>query len=265
MEPLGERSWKEYYNLERLQNRDLIDSEIIKWWSLDDPTVDNIYRKGGALSFPHTYLSTSLIPVIRTVRTILRSGDKRILAMGVMHRISDFDPRIEFSLDNFKYVLERSGCVLGLETPKIIEYYFPRGSVDQKRPAQIIDSIREDIQFIPSECGKDTSIVLTGDLAHYGREYGSTVLHIEPEEKINRSIEEGLEQAYMKKDFKGYFEHSVETMNDQWAPAIATSILLGEGLTYEIISQIISDYSDVLQTKPPCLVASTFYGVYPHH
>ena len=162
-------------------------------------------------------------------------------------------------------ILERSGKILNLDIPELIVTYLPRSSVDPKRPKQIVDDIREVIQFIGSEYGKDTSLVLTGDLVHYGEKYGSIVTSDDPVKMINRSIDEGLKQVYEEKDFIGYLERSFETMNDQWAPAIATSMLLGDGLAFQIVSQDISDYSEVLQENPPCLVASTFYGVYPHH
>ena len=192
MESLGGRSWKEYYSREREMNKDLIDAELLKWWEMDDPVVDDIFEKGGALSFPHTFLSASMIPIIRTVRGILRSGKKNILALGVMHGVSGFDPVSEFSLDGFEYLLDRAGDILNIDIPDITKTYLPSDTIDRDKPDQIFDSIKKEVQKFESGYSKMDSIVLTGDLVHYGKLYGSKVIEDEQEVVIQSSIRNEL-------------------------------------------------------------------------
>lgn len=265
MESLGERSWRQYYSQEREVNRNLIDTEIKKWWDKEDPFIDDIVHRGGVLSFPHTYIRSSLIPTIRVVRSILRSDSKKVLALGVMHNTSGYDPNEEFSLDSFKYILNRSAYVLDMRKPEINDIYLPEGPLDIKRPEKIVESIQERVQQLSSNMGINTSIVLTGDLIHYGNGYGSDMKLDISEKKAMDLIEQGLELLYSKKEFIGYLQHSVKSMNDQWGPAIAACMLLDNDLTYQVISHELSDYSAVLQVDPPCLVASVLYGVYPHN
>ena len=79
MEPLRDRGWKEYYSLEREGEIEIIDREINKWWFTKDPPVEKILESGGALSFPHTYLSSSLSPIVRVITAILKKGYEKIL------------------------------------------------------------------------------------------------------------------------------------------------------------------------------------------
>lgn len=265
MDPLGNRSWKRYYSLDRDLNRELIDNELIKWWKRDDPVVDDILRKNGILSFPHTYLSSSLIPVVRTINAILRSGSEGVLGMGVMHRVSDFHPEREFSLDNFKFILHRACDVLNLDPPTLTEIFLPKEPVDTERPDLTVSTIIDEVGSIREGLTENISIVITGDLVHYGNIYGSEMIDDEPEKEIYEAVTNGLELNYIKKDYQGYFQHSIEYMNDQWAPAMAASMVMGDDLTYEVISRELSDYSEILQSDPPCLVASVFYGVHTNN
>jgi hypothetical protein len=263
MEILGDGSWKDYYSGERERSISTIDEKILELWEKEDPVVDDVMKSNGILSFPHTCLSSSMIPLIRTVRSILKTGKKKIIAFGVMHGISGFDPINEFSLDGFRFILHRTGEILGMEVPDTVEYFLPPSRVDPERPVRIIEDLSGFVDASIPSLDPQTAIVLTGDLSHYGPFYGTEKMEGSPERSILSWIERGLELVFLEKDYRQYLEHSFTVKNDQWAPAIAASMLLPDNLSFEMISCELTDYSFILGTDPPCLVASVFYKVIP--
>ena len=182
-----------------------------------------------------------------------------------MHRVSNYDPGLEFSLDGLRYILERAKEVLKVEIPILEERFLPDEPVDIKDPHMIIDQYEKKANQLEDHFTRDTALILTGDLVHYGTFYGTEEIKEDPDETIHAMIMKGLELVYKDHDYSGFFEHSLHVMNDQWGPAIVASMLLGNDLQYRIISEELSDYSDVLQDVRPCLVASVFYGVHPRN
>ncbi|MGA1820811.1 MAG: hypothetical protein ACMUHU_07385, partial [Thermoplasmatota archaeon] len=240
-----------------------IDRMISEWSGREDPSVEKFLMQGGMLSFPHTYLDASLGPIVRTVWALLKTGKKRVIALGVMHGLNDFDPSKEFSLDNFRYVLKRSGELYGYDAPELEEVFLPmrpRGEgTDQERSKEQA----EDVRYLKKGLDIGSALVMTGDLAHYGAPYGTRDMIEDPADLIKGQILDCLELIYSRKDPGTYYERSIECGNDQWAVATAASSLFDEELDHEVFSLDLADYSDVFQVPPPCLVASVFYGVWP--
>ncbi|MBN1389156.1 MAG: hypothetical protein JXA22_00780 [Candidatus Thermoplasmatota archaeon] len=263
MEAIGDLTWREYYSRERVERSEYIDEMIRKWWKTEDEEVEDILSSGGFLSFPHTLLRTSLEPVIRTVRAIYRTGKKRVIAFGVMHAIQGWDPKEEFSLDTFKYVLDRTASIIGGERPELVELFLPRGPRGDKGDKERMQEQIDDSAFLGKMISDDTAVVLTGDLMHYGDFYERTGYTDGKDDKLEKMIEKGLELIFSVRDKDLYFQNSRSCGNDQWASVVAITTLIPDDLAYRIFSMEFSDYSPVFQTSPPCLVASVMYGAWP--
>jgi len=65
-----DQTWKDYYRSERKDLHQEISSTLVKHWERNDPSVVEVLRKGGALSVPHTMLSTSMFSLIRTMKAV---------------------------------------------------------------------------------------------------------------------------------------------------------------------------------------------------
>jgi len=263
MEPLGNRSWKEYYSQERISRSKIIDESFQNFWDEEDPSVEEILKDGGILSFPHTYLDTSLVPTIRTVRAILKNDINEIAALGVLHRISGLNTENEFSLDTFKYVLDRACALLDRPKPRLIEIYLPKERIDRNKPDETIEQIEMEIGLHLKGLNSDVGFVMTGDLAHYGNYYGTTDPKTNPDEKIYEMIRSGLDLIFVQGKIDRYFAHALLTLNDQIGPAIAAKVIIGKSVNVSLFNREMSDYSEVFQVAPPCKVASIFYGISP--
>lgn len=259
----GEMDWKRYYREERSSRSGEIEKWIGEYLSSDDPVVDRILRSGGALSFPHTHLEHSMIPVIRTAAGILRGGYDRIIALGVFHRMSGSREEDEFSLDGFREIMNTAVEINGRDAPKISEYYLPRKGDSLEDLEGTISRLSYLGEEIAGDMTDRTVLVMTGDLVHYGHGYGTPDPSEDPKEIIDRWIVEDLDEVYLKKDFGSYLPGSARRMSDHGAVAITASTILGSDLRYSIISSETADYSKILNVPSPTVVAAVFYGVYP--
>ncbi|MGA1822088.1 MAG: hypothetical protein ACMUIG_06145 [Thermoplasmatota archaeon] len=264
----GEMEWKRYYREERVSRREEIKRRLEEYLSSDDPPVDRILGSGGALSFPHTHLDHSMIPVVRTVAGILRGGYGQIIALGVFHRMSEWDVKQEFSLDGFLDILDLAVEISGCSNPDVSSVYLPR----KREIVNDIEGTVSDLMDLGKEIARglneNTALVMTGDLVHYGYGYGFEDPLEDPTDLINRWVREELDDVYLGKDYISYLPKSSSRMSDHGYVAVAASAILGPDLRYEIISSENADYSRILQVPSPTLVASVLYGVYPfprHH
>jgi predicted class III extradiol MEMO1 family dioxygenase len=264
MERLGEHTWKQFYSRERERYRHSIDECIVGWRDRKDEKVGKVIAKGGALSFPHTYLSSSMEAQVRTASAVISLKRKKVIAFGVLHRISR-TIEYEFSLDNFLYILERTADLHNVDPPEVETIFLPRLQYNENGPQRMVQDLTDEVEHITKKDLSDTAFVLTGDLCHYGRKYGTENIVEDPDHMILDRIREGLDLIYLRNDNKGYISHARSNLNDQWAIAVALRSLLPEQLQWEILSYHLSDYSKVLDSEPPCLVASTFYGVFPRN
>ena len=264
MEPLRDGTWSDYYHKERSRRDvELRDSVREAWNVTDDDGPRDVLERGGALSFPHTYIDGSLEALIRTIRAIYRSGKSRVLALGVLHRGSYDVPSQEFSLDGFRAVADLFSRELGLAPLEIEEHFAPiHGRVDDDHSLFLSDHISFGRE-LRKRVDDNTAIVLTGDLTHYGYGYDTRILDGDHEMVIFRHIGEMLDLLYGKRDLLSFVEMAKERMNDQIANGTVLASLLEGDLDHRIFYQRLSDYSEVLGSKEPTAVASVFYGVWP--
>jgi len=261
MEKTEEVDWKRYYHHERTDRLDEIRLRIDEFRSAEDPEVDEILGSGGALSFPHTHLDHSLIPVVRTVMGIIRGKFDRVIALGVLHRTSEWRTEDEFSLDGFRDILDIAVDMEGIEKPELKEIYLPRNREYMHDIDETVTDLTGIGREVSSRMEDRTALVMTGDLVHYGHGYGTSDPSDDPGGMISRWIVEGLDRVYVDKDYRSFLEWSRKRMSDQGAVAVTASSILGSDLDHRIISSEIADYTAILRTASPTVVASVFYGV----
>ncbi|MCK5773188.1 MAG: hypothetical protein KAH57_05320 [Thermoplasmata archaeon] len=264
MEPLRDGTWSDYYKKERSRRDVELRDYIREAWSVtDDDGPLEVLERGGALSFPHTYIDGSLEALIRTIRAIYRSGKKKVLAMGVLHRGNYGRLDLEFSLDGFRELSILFSQELGLTPLEIDEVFMPlHGRVDDDLSVFVEDHVRFGRE-LQNRVDDDTAIVLTGDLTHFGHGYGVKVIPEDHEGMIYRNIGVMLDLLYVKRDLLSFVEMAKERLNDQIANGTALASLLEGDLDHRIFYHRLSDYSEVLGSKEPTVVASVFYGVWP--
>lgn len=260
---LGGLTWKEFYRRERDERYNDILNLMRDSLDSSDPEVDEIIEKGGVLSFPHTYIDTSIEPVVRTVSAIHRAKRSKVIALGVMHSISENDPEKEFSLDSFKWTEREMREDLGTGKLDIEYVYLPRRSYGDRLLLDAESEMEGFAEALRPDIDAETCIVMTGDLTHYGEGYGTVDPVKEPGDMILSWCREDLETLYEKGDVARYLEAVKHRKNDQWASALVTKKLLGDDLKVKIFRSKIADYSDILGSPSPTCVAAIFYGVYP--
>ncbi len=259
MDKLGDRTWKAYYAEERERRRDELEARVRSDWEMKDDEVAAVLRKGGALSFPHTYIDSSFSPILRTVRAVHRSGKDKVLALGVVHSF-DYDPdKEEFSLDGLSFMLDLVESTLGQPKIGIKKRYVVRDR-SLTEPELIVKELEAKGETLKDELDDDTALLITGDLVHYGHGYGMSEVTEDPR-TIDRMIRADLDLLYNKRDHLGYFLSARNNLNDQTVIGLVVSTLLGSPLEYKVFSTEMTDYSEILGTKRPTIVASVHYGV----
>jgi len=235
---------------------------LTREWDRPDPEVLSIINRAGVLSFPHTYLDSSLLPLARTVNAIYRSGVKKVLALGVVH-LSLHDISKEFSLDGLRHFMDLASRVHRKDPIPLEEHYVTR---DREIGPDDLERIAEDMEAKGLEFRRsavpDTAVVMTGDLSHWGHAYMPVVPSVEPYGQLPIRIRDALDQLFLRKDHMTYLRKSRELLNDQMYLGVFVSSFLGEPLDYRILSEELTDYSTVLGSERPTLVASMFYGVW---
>ncbi len=263
MEKLGDRSWKSYYRAERESRKEELVRRMEEQWTQEDEEVTIFLKEGGLLSFPHTYLDQSMEPLLRTVKAIYSSNKRKVVALGVLHNsIKVTGIEDEFCLDGFKYMLDLAAERFGLPAIEVEELFITRDKdLDPMDIRGIIDRLVARGKMIGSELGPDTALVITGDLSHYGHGYQTEDIVRDPSSLIVEQWSLSLDLLYKKKDMTSFIPQARMCMNDQVFVGIAASAALGDDLEYKVFSQGLADYSSVLETERPTVVASVFYGV----
>jgi len=127
--------------------------------------------------------------------------------------------------------------------------------------SQIAERLREAID------GK-MALVATGDLVHYGTAYsspqemgGKPTGSAELEAFFAERVRSALERA-CSGDYEAFYRASTEELkNDQRQIVPIICEYLGEGAaSYELLQFELSDYSQILEVEPPCVVASALVG-----
>jgi len=114
---------------------------------------------------------------------------------------------------------------------------------------------------------RETALVATGDLVHYGTAYSSPAELIgkpvglaELRKFFLERVRDALKQA-CRGNYEAFYQISTEELKSdqrQIVPIICE--YLGKGAGYEILQFELSDYSRILGAEPPCVVASALVG-----
>jgi predicted class III extradiol MEMO1 family dioxygenase len=162
----------------------------------------------------------------------------------------------EFSLDTFLAVLRLGADVFGCSPIPVLPLYIgmvrdPAGedfSAARRLAALLVSTLEE----------ADTAVVATGDLVHYGTAYGDEPPYLTDPSTHFRSA---LGRLFVRGLASGDVEHAYALSrdvlkNDQREILPVVSAMLGPGATARIEHYELSDYSGILETAAPCLVAS---------
>jgi hypothetical protein len=245
-------------------------------------------RDGGAVLFPHIGIEMGGHLVAAAVHACLDSGAKRVLALGVLHALTEEleqarvrvaaggDPEREaswgiqgpglergdewereFSLDHFQFLwkreIERRGCS---EPELILRYPYLAGGRPDRLPG--IEELHGLV--------RDVVVVATGDLFHHGIGYGDPPEHaLDPGEGGlelgRREIEKGL-ALLQNGDYRGYNRHAVEAKSDARDVGQVLRHLLGP-LHGRILELSWEDMSRQYKAPAPTWVAGALIAFRP--
>jgi len=239
-----------------------------------------VLAAGGALIFPHTSIAACGHQVAAAVHACLDSGARRVLAIGVLHALTQeleearvavangADPstqpawgiqgpglpgredwRAEFSLSHFQFLWKQEIARRGISGPELIlRYPYLAGGHPERLPG--IAELQE--------IARDAVVVATMDLFHHGIGYG------DPPEQALAPTEGGLELArqaitdgltlQQAGEYWRYNQHCVHTRSDGRDVGQVLRYLLGpqEG---QILDLIADDMSLAHHKPPPTWVA----------
>ncbi len=260
-------AWKEYYAEERRQRKDQIIAVAKTHWQhpAASKNMHDIIESGGVLSFPHTFLDDSMMPIMHTIHTIYKAKKSKVFAVGVLHG----ERKQEFSLDGLTTIAKLYAQANNLTPLSFTEIYHSISVKDTEKRDKDIRLLTKKAKSLKSELDSDTAIVMTGDLVHFGYGYGDKNLHPHDRPLHDRlpniflQIIDLLDTIYKARDPLLFIEKSLAVKNDQIAPAIFVNALFDSRVSYSIFSYTLSDYSSILKFPPPTVVASLHYGVYP--
>ncbi len=167
----------------------------------------------------------------------------------------------EFSLDTFFALMRRAADLLGVAPIPILPVFvgLTRDPIDgsfaiAERLAQWTGS--------QMDAGTPTALVTTGDLVHYGTAYGSP--HADASESVEnatdrfrRAVDRALTAALANRDWAQAHRIATDVLrNDQREILAVVSTILGPA-RHRLLQFELSDYTGILGTPPPCLVASS--------
>ncbi|MFW3146666.1 MAG: hypothetical protein ACMUIE_07630 [Thermoplasmatota archaeon] len=255
--------WKEFYSRERRLRHIEIFEEVRSRLKENDPEADAMLNQGGLLSFPHTFLDHSMVPVVRTVCAVKRKRGETIVGLGPLHFVNIGSYDDEFCLDLLEHVVNVSNEIdpeVHLDLKKVV---LPINYAEEKTIEETLERCRKETEVVRDMMIDGSIMALTGDLVHYGHGYGMVIDVADVEQQYMEWVREQLDLAYVKKDHYALRDKAFKVLNDQTRPMIVASTILGEHLEYKIFSHCLSDYSLILDTEAPTYVASIFYGVHP--
>jgi len=248
-----------------------------------------ILAEGGAAFFPHASIIEcgyqSAAVAYASIMACQKTGKKQILALGVLHALSNqlldarkrelaggdlssepcrgiFGPEVpgeeilslEFSLDNFLFLVPKVAERYGLPLPKLIVRY---PNLVNGNP-ETLPGIAELKNLAP-----DSIVVATADLCHHGLAYGH--------EKALPLSEIGLEFAkntiqdhllfFSNQNHFLYRENCLKVNSDSKDVGQVLQYLLGP-LVGEVYDIRLVDVSDLFDNEPqPSWVAATLVGL----
>ena len=182
----------------------------------------------------------------------------RIDRMGVLQN--------EFSLDSFFSLMSLYAKVRRMLPIPVLPVYVGMTRDPLSGSFAAADDLAD---FLRSMVTPDTAIVTTGDIVHYGTAYtpAEKMLDLD-EEKLEpffrRECERIFSLAITKQDLDGAFHDSNEILrSDQRYILPAIAKYLGQNAEFRILSFSLSDYSQILETARPCVVASALVAYVP--
>ncbi len=247
-----------------------------------------LLREGGSLLFPHTTLAVCGHQIAAAVNACLNCGAKRVVALGVIHALSDElraarkraqaggdmeseplrgiqgpglagreDWRQEFSLDHFCFLWD-AACMNRVEpAPELIlRYPFLVGGRPETMPG--IEELRE--------IASNTVVVATADLFHHGIGYGeSSATALSPEggglETARKEIQAGL--ALLEAgNYLGFEKHCAKTKSDARDTAQVLRLLRGP-LRGRILDLVADDMTEPYSAPSPTWVAGALIALEP--
>jgi hypothetical protein len=254
--------------------------------------VDSLIHGGSAL-FPHASILKCGDQIAAVVQAALfaahQSGKNKILVLGVLHSLSEeiltgrireirgedvsdypcrgiFGPNLpheailkrEYSLDNFLFLLNHAVRLSGLPSPEIV-IRFPNHVFGNAETLSGIDEL--------GEIAKESIVVATGDLRHYGTAYGIPIQEAMPIGKkalafAQKEIQAGLD-LLQTDDLLQFRNLCYKTICDAFEVGQLLRFLLGplEGTLHELR---LVDVSDLFEGHPePNWVATAIVELKP--
>lgn len=259
------KDWKKFYKDEREEFSDRIKTYAKKHWKQDPKRLNKVIQSQNIISFPHTFIKDNYKTHFDIIKSLYKSGKRKIVLIGVLHTREKLEEKHEFSLDNFEYFLNLYIRENNLEPIKIVKKIFPSPPPKEKTSVNIFQYLKK-MKSISGKLKpyyeKGVSILITGDLAHYGYGYGSEDIKREYKSYLNSKINELLEIVYIKKDYSKFIKLAKDIGFDQTSAAIVSSEIIGEFPQIKILSKKFSDYSKLMKSKKPTIVASFTYGLF---
>jgi predicted class III extradiol MEMO1 family dioxygenase len=170
----------------------------------------------------------------------------------------------EFSLDTFFAILRLAADVFHVDPLPILPLYvgFTRDPITGSfETAEIL------AEWLRDHWDEDTAIVTTGDIVHYGAVYGSEDLGSDLEQLEPAFRQHGdhlFENAFVKRDLEAAYRISLHALKSDQREILPVLVhLLGNDGLANIESFELSDYAAILETAPPCFVASALVA-YQH-
>ena len=170
----------------------------------------------------------------------------------------------EFSLDTFHAMLRLAADVNDVEPLPVIPLYI---GMTRNPVTGSFETARTLARWLLDQWDDETAIVTTGDVVHYGTVYGSDVGDFtskQLESQFLHRLETVLNTAFRDGQMEAaYQETRRELKSDQREILPLLIHLLREGAVTRIEAFTLSDYAPILETAPPCLVASALIA-YKH-
>lgn len=273
------RGWKGWYAEER---RALGPAGIERLFDAA-PAVSAV--AGGALVFPHARLAVCGAQVAAVARAVVESRAREVVALGVLHgaRAADADlvaaaksgdpaargrlRRLhgpgapgdegfwgeEFSLDNFKALLEAAARRAGRPLPRVVERYpFLAGARPDDLPG--LDELR------PLLAG-GAVLVATTDPAHHGHGYGTPAENLidDAAPSAPGRVLAAVARTFghlARREFHAFLKQCEEQKSDFRDTGPAMAALLEGPLVSRVLDLRLVDYADVLATPRPTWVAA---------
>ena len=257
------KDWKIFYKNERLKLLPRIIKEI-KSETKIKKDIDMLIKERGIISFPHTFLKDNYWIYLNIIKSLYKNKIKNVILIGVLHTREKSEEKYEFSLDNFKFLLNLYAKENHLYPIKIKGEFFPMPppkKEDYNKISEYLIKLDVFSKKIKKLMDGQTIVLATGDLSHYGYGYGDKEIKKDYYKSLNFKIKHLLNLCYKKKDYENFVKTAPDIKFDQTSVSIIISKIFGNIFNIKTISEKFSDYSRLLNAKKPTGVMSIVYGV----